>query len=426
MRRGIICGDDGPPIDTVDGPFPSFLQVAAEPDNQVARTIAIESLFGTRYISGAGAAGLAGMSSMKIMDRYLLINFFVAYMICFTSMVGLFIVIDLFSNADEFLEDHAGTVVLVRRASKYYFLHSFEYFARLSPIITQIAAMVTLASLHRHNELVALLAAGIPTRRALTTVLFGVMIVIGLGVANREIVLPRNSELLQRLHEDIEATKVLIPANRIDRDNVLFRGSGAYREDQRIDLANLTIPMEVAGQLQEVIAERMYYREDEATGKMGWHVVGLRSPFQLVRPSEKMKVLPNGDLFIFSNVTFTDMIRKPNWTLFASITDLVEQLHNSDGSDDQNIRAMIHNRLMNPVLNMLLVLIGVPFVLQWENRNVYRSVAVSMVLSGLFFVTDSTSSYFASFGYVDPLTAAWIPVFLFGPISFSLLHRMGT
>ena len=91
---------------------------------------------------------------MRIMDRYLFWNFVAAYLICFTSLVGLYVVIDLFSNADEFLEvnpvtgDHPDTLTFLRRVGQYYFIHSFEYFNRLSPIITMIAAMlVPVASL---------------------------------------------------------------------------------------------------------------------------------------------------------------------------------------------------------------------------------------------------------------------------------------
>lgn len=362
---------------------------------------------------------------MRIMDRYLFLSFVAAYLICFTSLVGLYITIDLFSNADEFLKDHEGTVAFVRKATKYYFFHSFEYFARLSPIITMIAAMTTLASLHRYNEIVALLAAGIPTRRALVPILFGVLLVVGLGVANRELVLSRISLILQRLHEDIEENRVLIPAVQIDHEQVLFRGSGAHREDKRLDNVNVTLPEEVVGQLQEIHCANAYYRTDETTGKTGW-LLEKPSALHIVRPTEKVKPLPDGNIFLFSNVTFIDMIRKANWMEFASTTELLGYLSKEDAKNPHSIRILIHGRLMEPVLNIILVLIGIPFVLQWERKNIYRSIAVAMLLSGLFEVVIIVSAYFSSFGYVDPMTAAWIPVFTFGPLAFVLFHRMGT
>lgn len=362
---------------------------------------------------------------MRIMDRYLLINFVVAYVICFVSMVGLYVVIDLFTNVDEFLEDHPSTWVFMRRASQYYFIHSFHYFDKLSPIITMIAAMTTLAALHRHNEIVALLAAGVPTRRALGPILTGVALVIGLGVGNRELVLPSNSERLQRLHEDIEANHSLQPARRIDSDGVLFSAETAHREDQRLNKVSITVPAGIVGPLQEIQCASAFYQPETQTERSGWKLVGV-GPVQMARDNLKVKQLDDGAWFIASDLTFADMIRRDVWRAFASTWDLLDHLRSPDAKDADDIRTTIHGRIMQPALNVILVLIGIPFVLQWERRNIYRSIAVSMFLCGLFFVVDTTAAYIAAHGYLDPLLAAWLPVFFFGPVSVSLFHRIGT
>jgi lipopolysaccharide export system permease protein len=366
-----------------------------------------------------------GVASVKIMDRYLLANFLAAYAICFVSMVGLFIVIDLFANADEFLENQQGTIVFVRKIAKYYSLHTFEYFNRLSPIITMVAAMATLSSLHRFNEIVALLAAGIPTKRALIPILAGALLVIGLGVLNREFVLPYFSEPLQRMHENIETEKAVLPVTHMDKDQVLIRALAAHHEDQRIDKVNVTLPMEVVGQLQEVQAKSALYRPDPQTGQMGWRLVEPTA-IQMLKANDKIKKLDNGDLFLFTHISFQDMIRNKNWKNFASTSELVALLQGEETNNPNSVRILIHNRVMQPVLNLLLVFLGIPFVLQWERKNVFRGIAIAMGLCMGFFVIDVTSGYFADHGYLDPLMASWVPVFLFGPLAFSLSHRIGT
>lgn len=362
---------------------------------------------------------------MRIMDRYLFINFLGAYLICFVSLVGLYVTIDLFANADEFMEEHAGVATFARKAGTYYFVHSFEYFNRLSPIITQIAAMTTLASLHRYNEIVALLAAGIPTRRALMPICGGVLTMIGLGVANREYFIPKNAEMLQRQHDDIDAQKTLIPAKFMDRDQILFKASGAHRDKQRLEHVSVTLPEKIVGQLQEVQSPEAFYLLDETTGTMGWKLLSP-TPLTLNIPTDKIRLLPDGSLMIHCGVTFADMIRQEKWYEYASLWDLLEHLRTDEAKNPQKLRILIHERLMQPALEFLLVLIGVPFVLQWERKNIYRSIAVSMLLSGLFFVVSSTAGHSAGFGYLDPATAAWIPIFIFGPVAFGLFHRIGT
>ena len=102
---------------------------------------------------------------MSILDRYLFRMFIRSYFMFFFSMLGLYVMIDIAANADEFGKDHPGLAVVITRILRYYGWHSFDYFGRLSPIITQMAAMYTLAELRRYNELTPIVAAGIPTRR---------------------------------------------------------------------------------------------------------------------------------------------------------------------------------------------------------------------------------------------------------------------
>jgi lipopolysaccharide export system permease protein len=362
---------------------------------------------------------------MKTIDRYLFGSFLASWLICFVSMVGLYVIIDLFANADEFLEDAPATITFVRRVAMYYGVHTFEYYARLAPIITMIAGMITLAALHRHNELVALLAAGIPTRRVIVPVIIGASLMIGFGVVNREVILPAYSDVLQRFHEDIDAKAVLIPSVHSDQDQVLIRAESAYREDQRLENVNVTLPMELVGLLQDVRASRAYFTSDPRDDAKGWRLENS-SPVQILKETNKVRRLPDGELFLTSNVTFRDMIRRRNWLNFASTAELIEELNENKTKNPLMVSTIIHNRLMQPALNFVLVLMGIPFVLQWRHRNVFRSIGVSMGLCGLFYLVDATSSYFATYGYLDPVTASWAPVFLFGPAALAFFYRIGT
>jgi lipopolysaccharide export system permease protein len=366
------------------------------------------------------------LSFVSIMDRYLLRNFLIAYGICFLSLIGLYVVIDLFANADEFFEDHAGTLTFFRRVGKFYFVHSFEYFARLSPVITMVAAMTTLANLHRHNEIVALLAAGVPTRRALAPILVGALGVIGLGIANREMMLPRYSEVLQRLHEDIEADHALIPSMCIDKDKVLFRADRAFRDRRVIENVNLTFPVEITGVLQEVHCVEAFEELDPETAEPGWRLIEATAGVDTNARRQKIRKLPDGTHFVRTNVRFVDMIRRSNWQSYASTMELVDLLQKEEIKNPQDTRVLIHTRIMEPALHFLLVLLGLPFVLQWERRNVFAGIAVSMGLCGAFFVTASSASYLASYGYIDSMLAAWSPVLIFGPVAVSLFPRIGT
>ena len=55
---------------------------------------------------------------MRILDNQRYWSFFKAYVICYISLVGLFVVIDAFSNMDEFTKRADGVVEMIEKEAK--------------------------------------------------------------------------------------------------------------------------------------------------------------------------------------------------------------------------------------------------------------------------------------------------------------------
>ncbi len=98
---------------------------------------------------------------MPIIYRYLVRNFFQALMIFFITFTGLYMVIDGFGNLEEFIDHGQRAGGLLPIVMEYYGVRSLVIFDRTSGVLTLVAAMFTLTALERHNELTALMAAGI-------------------------------------------------------------------------------------------------------------------------------------------------------------------------------------------------------------------------------------------------------------------------
>ncbi|MGD0041896.1 MAG: LptF/LptG family permease, partial [Isosphaeraceae bacterium] len=103
---------------------------------------------------------------MRILDRQRYWSFIKAYFTCYVSLVGLYIVIDAFSNLDEFMKRADGFVELIKVMGRYYLLHQALYFDQLGGVIGMMAAIFTVTWMQRNNEHLAILAAGISTHRA--------------------------------------------------------------------------------------------------------------------------------------------------------------------------------------------------------------------------------------------------------------------
>src|SRR5919202_3348856 len=100
---------------------------------------------------------------MRILDRQRYWAFLKAYVICFVSLVGLYVVIDAFSNLDEFAKRADGAVELVQIMGRFYLVHMSQFYDRLCGVICMMAAIFTVTRVQRNNELLAMLAAGIST-----------------------------------------------------------------------------------------------------------------------------------------------------------------------------------------------------------------------------------------------------------------------
>ncbi len=69
---------------------------------------------------------------MKILDRQRFWAFIKAYVICYISFVGLWIVLDAFSNVDEFMKRAVGFKQLMSVMGRFYLIRQADFFDRLA------------------------------------------------------------------------------------------------------------------------------------------------------------------------------------------------------------------------------------------------------------------------------------------------------
>ena len=125
---------------------------------------------------------------MKIIDRYLLRQFIHVFVICFVSLTGLYV------DARRVQPSRRLHAITPRRRDsllgvlgEYYFYKSIGFFERLSGVISLIAAMFTVAWIQRHNELTALMAAGISRVRVVKPVIMACITLAVLTAVGREV-----------------------------------------------------------------------------------------------------------------------------------------------------------------------------------------------------------------------------------------------
>src|SRR5438105_1298690 len=140
---------------------------------------------------------------LKLLDRMLIRSYVKAYLICLVSLLSLFIVVDLFTNLDDFTHGHRGLGSVLKHIGIYYSYKTAQVFDRLCEAIVLMAAMFTVAWIQRNNELLPVLSAGVSTRRLVRPVLCAACAMVGLSIANQELVLPRVDNYILENRRDL-------------------------------------------------------------------------------------------------------------------------------------------------------------------------------------------------------------------------------
>ncbi len=367
---------------------------------------------------------------MQIIDHYLLQQFLRTFVICFCSLTGLYIVIDGFSNLDDFIlysEKHGSLLSVM---GEYYAYRSLSFFDRTSGILTLIAAMFTVTAIQSHQELTALEAAGISKGRVIKPVIVAVAIIALLAAINRELIIPRVRGNLSHNAQNLNGRKAQPLQPRYDNETeVLFGGAETSAADQSIVAPNFFLrkPLDKYG--KHLVADKAFYKPPQGDRPGGYLFADLDQPKRLDQlPSLKVNGKPviltpadtpwlePGQCFVASGVGFEQLEGGTAWRQYSSLVELIKGLHNRSLDFGADVRVAIHSRLVQPLLDVTLLLLGLPLVLSRKNRNMFLAIGLSVVLVIWFMGVVLTCQYLGSNYYLlSPSLAAWLPLMIFVP-----------
>jgi lipopolysaccharide export system permease protein len=366
---------------------------------------------------------------MLLLDRLLIRSFIKSYVICLVCLLTLYVVVDLFTNLDDFTDQHNGLHDVLHHIAAYYGYKVTQIFDRLSEVIVLLAATFTVALIQRNNELLPLLSAGVPTRRVVFPVLVCACGMLGLSVANQELVISRIGNNLMNDRDDPEGKKDLLVQGAYEPNGIHVEGRVAKREGLRVQKFFVVIPEHFAGYNISLSAEEARYvppREgDPHSG--GWLMTGTQPETLENWNNRVLELIDPGKYFLRTqSVDFESVTRSRTWFVFASTARLRRELSKADAARMAAMAVLFHMRLTRPVLGLILVLMGLGVILRDQNRNVFISAGLCLLLCGLFFAAQFACKSLGDSEYVSPALAAWLPVLAFGPFSLAMFDAIHT
>ena len=366
-----------------------------------------------------------------IIDRYVLRSFLWLFVICFVSLAGLYVVIHAFTNLDAFLiyAEKQGPVLPVM--AQYYGYRLVFLFDRLQAVVVLIAAMFTVTALQQHNEMVALVAAGISHARVVLPLILAAAVFSGVAAANRELVIPRFKDQLERSPSDLleDATQAVRP--RYDRrTDILLRGARVIINRRTLTNPDFLLPPGLDRYGRHLVAKEAVYQPANKDHPPGYLLRGVTQPEDVVeKPSllgaegdvviympKDTPWLKQDEVFVVSQVEL-DQLFGGNSYQYDSTARLIRNLSNPSLDYGADVRVTIHARAVQPLLDLTLFFLGLPLVLGQYRRNLFVAVGLAMALVAGFSLTVMGAHYLGRALYLSPALAAWLPLFVFVPVA---------
>ena len=378
---------------------------------------------------------------MKIIDRYLLKQFLRTFAIWFVTLMGLYVIFDFFSNMEEFVNFGKKSGGLLPLVVKFYSYRSVEFFNKYSPLLTLVSAMFTVAWIQRSNELTALMAAGISKLRVVTPIICAAIGITVLAAACREMVIPKFRDQLTINPQQFDTSDGReMQVTWDNRTDILLRGEKVFREENRISNPNFLLPKQLShyGKYLQA-ADAIYEDADRTIGRpRGYRLVGVLRPENLnekpslqldgepivITPMDAQWLKPD-ECFVASDISFDQLTTGQLLRQYSSTATLIKGLRNPSLDYGTDVRSMIHNRFVQPLLDITLLFLGLPLVLRRSNRNVFAAMGLAGVLVIAFFLIQLGCQQFGTF-YAMPAFGAWLPLMIFVPIAVGMFESMRT
>lgn len=366
-----------------------------------------------------------------LIDRYITRAQVHAFVIVFVSLAGIYLVFDAFTNMEEFISHAAASGNLAQILASYYAARIVWFFDMASPVIAMASAMFALSWLERHNELTALLAAGVSRWRIARPVIIFAAIISLTAAANRELLLPRIRDAFARNAQDLDGKAMQAFQSRYDhRTDILFRGRGYRMAGAMIEAPSLLMPPHLAEYGSQITANQASWQPAAEGRPAGYLLKGVQEPADVdrLRPMTLggspvvltragASWLEPGTCLVVSDVTFEQMIGSANWSQYSDTPELMKAIANPSLGVTSDIPLRVHARLTTPLLDMGLLFLGVPLVLGPSRRGMFAAVGGCVAMTVVFFLVIMGSHALAISDAVTPSLGAWLPVLIIGPLA---------
>ena len=370
---------------------------------------------------------------MKLIDKYLYRTYLVPLFYCLTGFILFFVIFDLFNDLQDFVEAKTPLNLVV----KYYLSRIPINLVFIAPISLLLAALYSLNTLAKNNELTAMRASGVSLYRLMVPLMIcGFIASVSVAVINET----AGPKAAYWTHQFLRSQKHKDKINVYSISDLAYMNHAQQRiwyvktfNTKTFDMNEITIieRRPDGSEAAKIKAKKAQWLDGE-----WWFTDVTRQEYRPDgRPKGGPQALLQGKR---QTVAMTELTEIPQdfLNLMKDARENPEQfsskewlgyINRHEQFSEKTIamaRTDFHSRIAMPWACLIVTLLGIPFGAQTARKGAMVGILLTLVLFFAFYVSLMLSQALGKGQYLTPWLAAWLPNFIFAGIGGVLIYRM--
>ena len=347
----------------------------------------------------------------RVLHRYVIREYLKIFSLSLSSLLLIYVIVLFFQKIDFFIKHHASFTLIFL-----YLLYKTPevIFQWTLPYGVLLATLLTLGTLSRHSEIIAMKAGGVSLYR-ITFPLFFIALFMGIcSFLGNEYLIPHANQESRYLMS--VQVKKETPASFFKNYKIWYRSDHHIYNIQLLDSENKTLKGFTLYKFDDQF--RCLQRID--ANEVKWINGKWKFSNGSVRDFDEggsIQTTPFKELELSLTESWESLQsieRKSLEMSYAELSAYIKKIQ-SAGYDSTRYLVDLYAKLSYPFLNLIMVLIGIPFALKTgRSGGVALSIGVSVMIGFAYGVTFYFFLSFGKSGILSPFLSAWIPTILFG------------
>lgn len=363
----------------------------------------------------------------RLLDRYVLGIFLPALLLFTLTLLFLFIAVDCAAKLGKFLELQGRPILPF--VLKYYLVRIPMLLIILIPSVMLFAPTFTVIKLARANEILPIATSGISLRRMSMPFLIAAVLGAAGMAAMDEFVLPRLGEQIRETDAEMSIRGERVNIEDYDGNTKIW--AQHFIAAQELLLVARITQLDESMQPALIITARRCQWNSKVKRWVAFDGY-VEKPTVLVYPlGEKphtfKEPIPAEGVMVDTKLT-PETLRKDMGSTsrlsFVPLRGLLQERARNPRLPGPTLQ--IHTRFAFPLSPIVLLLLGLPFVMDPQSTSFIKGLIFCFLLALGFYLTHFACADLGFRGSIPPMLGAWLPIWMFGAAGLFAFSRMKT